>query len=174
MTAFASMIFLLIFLSVTAEAYLGSFGIALPFSAMAVFYISGLYGWRAGIIAGIVAGAAIDLLYGRNFPLSSIPLACISGLAFLWTIRGSMNTYLMQIIPGAATGLLVSSEIFLHGGEAGFQELMFKISQICFIVLATAIVMPLFLWVLDHAAAFFGFEKLCGIKTEITTRTDTK
>ena len=175
MTAVAALIFLLMFLSITAEVFAGSFGLVLPFSAMAVFYISGLYGWRSGILAGVVAGALLDLLYGRTLPLTAFPLASVGGFALLWTVRGSMKSYLMQVLPGVATGLLISAEIMLYSsGEGGFCGKTFHLSQALSIILETALIMPLFVWAMDRAAGFFGFEKLCGVKTEITTRTEVK
>ena len=174
MTAVAALIFLLMFLSITAEVFAGSFGLVLPFSAMAVFYISGLYGWRSGILAGVVAGVLLDLLYGRSLPLTAFPLASVGGLALLWTVRGSMKSYLMQVLPGAATGLLISTEIMLYSTGGGFSGKTFHLSQAFSIILETALIMPLFVWTMDHAAGFFGFEKFCGVKTEITTRTEVK
>lgn len=175
MTAFAALIFLLMFFSIAAEVFVGSFGLVIPFSAMAVFYISGLYGWRSGILAAVVAGVLLDLLYGRVLPLTAISLACVSGLAFVWTVRGSMKSYLMQVLPGAATGFLVSAELIMHSsGGVGLFEKLFHFSQTFSIILVSALIMPLFIWAMDSASIFFGFEKFCGIKTEVTTRTETK
>lgn len=65
------------------EVWLGNLGFALPLTVIPVFFASAQYGWRTGACWAFLAGCWVDLLYGRDFPIS-LP-ALLAAVLATWT-----------------------------------------------------------------------------------------
>lgn len=98
--------FLLLFTAVLAETWVGSYGVVVPLTPMTVFYLAVLRGWRVGLALGIVAGVAVDAVYGRELYLSPLSLAAVAVCAGFWHHRGYSRSLRFQCVPGAVMSLL--------------------------------------------------------------------
>ncbi|NOY75115.1 MAG: hypothetical protein GXP32_04905 [Kiritimatiellaeota bacterium] len=99
-------IFLLMFFSVFAETLCGAWGWLIPFTALSVFQLSIVYGWRIGMLAGIVAGAVLDSIYGRSAMTSPFAMIAVSISSVIWLRKGDTSSILPNFLPGALAGFV--------------------------------------------------------------------
>ena len=99
----ASYIFIVLFISVILEVMIGSSGVIIPLAALAVFYFSMVYSWRVGLFLGFFSGLAVDMLYGRDFPVSALSFAAVSGVTVFWLLKGETKDFYLHIVPGILT-----------------------------------------------------------------------
>ena len=104
----AAFIFLIMFFSVYSEVIIGSQGIILPLTSLSLFYLSISLGWRTGLLISIVAGTAIDMLYGRSYIITPFLMILTVGVSTVWLHRGDPVSILPNLIPGALAAFIVT------------------------------------------------------------------
>jgi hypothetical protein len=99
-------IMLLMLILFWLQLLLGSFALHLPLCVVGIFYISVAYSWRRGILWAVLAGISLDLVYGREFLMSTA--ACLLTVLFAeyWWRRTSVR--LRNCIPAGAFIALLS------------------------------------------------------------------
>jgi hypothetical protein len=105
--SFAAYAFILVFLSSLLELLLDSFGIGIPFLAMACFYLSVACGVAKSIPCALLGGCALDSILGRETPWTALLLLLAVGLGQLWLRRVEARTPLLLPLPGALLPLLL-------------------------------------------------------------------
>ena len=157
-------IFFFIFLTLSAGVLLelvsGSFGVIAPAALPVVFYFSIAFGWRTGLFCALGAGIAIDSIYGRAFPLSTLLLCISSGLSIFWILREDSKKLVMNLIPALVTGLiymipLCTLVLYFHGFE--WRSFFLTFFRLSFGILLSLILFPLLIIVLDSYGNSFGF-----------------
>jgi len=122
-------ILLVVFCALLAELAAGGFGLAVPFLAVVVFYLSTVYGWRLVTVPALLAGAVLDVTLGRHAPVTALlVLPLVISLARFWRHEGVCRYLMVQTLPGAFLGLiqaavLLSVESFMV--ERFFWRLLF-------------------------------------------------
>ena len=106
--AAAAFVFVTILISIHVETMVGSIGVLAPVAALAVFYFSTSFGWRAGAVAGILAGTAVDAVYGRAFFATPLEMMAVVALSRIWLHQGDPSSLFPNLIPGAAAAVVVS------------------------------------------------------------------
>jgi len=157
-------VFFFIFLTLSAGVLLelvsGNFGLIVPAALPVVFYFSIACGWQTGLFCAIGAGIAIDSIYGRDFPVSTLLLSISSGLSIFWILREDSKKLIMNIIPALVTGFiymlpLCAMILYFHGFDwRGFFLAFFRLS---FGIFLSLIFFPLLIVILDSYGNSLGF-----------------
>jgi len=147
----ATYIFLIVFFSLYFEVLCGSFGLFVPFTAFAIFYFSITYSLKLGIVIGFIAGAMLDILYGRGFIFSPFLMASTAILAHYWLYQGEPNSPIMHFLPGA--GVVLISVFPLLFFNMIFHNTAFFYSLNSFMAIPLgAFILPFFVTFLDFIA----------------------
>ena len=143
------------------ELITASYGLAVPAVAVAVFYLTFVFGWRAVVIQALVAGALPDIFLGRHFP--AVPLLVLPGimlLARLWRSEGNPRLLPLQVIPGIACGLLQAAVLLpleSFSQEPFFWNLLFhNVWLACQYALGGALLTPVFCHFFDQMSRKLG------------------
>lgn len=147
------------------ESWCGAYGFFLPCGAITVFYLTVVYGWRAGLAAALAVGFGIDRIFMRSdFPsLTGTVSAVAIGMFWLW--RADSRMIWLRLLPGAAIAVITVTPAVIHGffySGASPDHMLQGILSWCFAVLSTAIVTLVLSLVLDDVAIRLGlpqFEK---------------
>ncbi len=101
-------IFVLSFGAAVLEAWAGTAGWMAPLLPCALFYLAAAAtDWRRILPAALLAGAVLDIAYGRTLPVTALGiLPILLCLARFWRREGNCRTVLIQIVPGAFCGLV--------------------------------------------------------------------
>ncbi|MFA6567563.1 MAG: hypothetical protein WCS96_05070 [Victivallales bacterium] len=167
----ASYIFIVLFVSVMLEVMAGSSGVIIPLSALAVFYFSMVYGWRFGLFLGFISGLAVDMLYGRDIPVSALSFAAVSGVTVFWLLKGETKDFYLHVVPGILTAAIaVTPVLLLHSEEiavSGFANFAFLF---LFSVTAGAFCLPFLIIFLDMLSEWLGMELYRSARENIGER----
>lgn len=109
-------IFILLFLALLFQLFLGSVGIVFPLCSLIIFYLTVVYGWKIILFPAMITGAMLDLLYGRTFCLSLITLPVVVFWAVLWVDKGIPHDIYLQFIPAVISTLIYCLPIFIING----------------------------------------------------------
>lgn len=91
----------------------GSLALHLPLCIAGIFYICVAYSWRCGLFWAVLAGISLDLLYGREFLMSTAAFLLTVLFAEYWWRRTSVR--LRNCIPaGAGIALLGMVPVWLY------------------------------------------------------------
>jgi hypothetical protein len=156
----AAAIFLLLFMAVTLEVAGGGFGLVLPLTASAVFYLGGMLGWRAALPLAVLAGAWLDLLFGRPWLASSVAMVavCLGSQAWPTGERGQpLGIYLLPgAFLGGVTALVPSlAEWLATGGEPSLALVLGMAGQAVAATVFGALLLPSLILAVDLAAGIF-------------------
>jgi len=147
----AAFIFILLFISIYFEVLSGSFGIIIPFTAFAIFYLSITYSLKSGIFFGFLAGTVLDTLYGRTFLISPFLMAAITLLADYWLHQGEPDSPFLHFLPGTAVTFLYVFPLMLF--NIVFHNIAFSNSLNAFFALpAGAFILPFYITISDYIA----------------------
>ncbi len=167
----ACYIFLVLALSIMAEAMIGGFGMIIPLTGMSVFYFSMVHGWRMGLALGFFSGLVLDMLFGRTVPVSTLGLMAVSGVTVFWLLKGETKDFLLHAVPGMMTGLVaVLPAIAIY-----WRSMLFGgVWDIFFILLSSvisgALLLPLIVLCLDAASEWLGMELYRNARENIEER----
>ncbi|OGV38522.1 MAG: hypothetical protein A2020_13250 [Lentisphaerae bacterium GWF2_45_14] len=153
-------IFLTLFSAVLLEFLFGGIGIIAPTALPVVFYFSIACGWRAGLFCAIAAGVALDAVYGRIFPLSTLLLSISSALSIFWILREDSKKLLMNLIPAIVTGFIYTAPpciIILYRHGLDWQNLFSAFFRLSFGIFLSLLLFPLVIVFLDSFGDSFGF-----------------
>jgi hypothetical protein len=106
----------ILFAAVLLELWAGTNGCCLPAVALAGFYATVAWGWRASFVPLLLTAVILDATLGRRFPVSALLLApAVLFLARFWRRKGNCRQLSVQWVPGALVGfiqgaLLLASE----------------------------------------------------------------
>ena len=106
--ALGAFIFLIIFISINCELLAGSANFIIPFSALSIFYISIMAGWKRGLLLAVITGTAVDILYGRTILLTPYLMMLTVAAGIFWLHKGDPVSILPHLIPGSVIALIVS------------------------------------------------------------------
>lgn len=149
--AITAFIFLTVFISIYLEVLTGSMGIIVPLTGAAVFYLAIAYGWRTGLVISLVAGSAIDMLYGRALLITPYCMMLTVFASLLWLHKGDPVSALPNLIPGALTAFIVTfpwlalNTYFNHNYLQNLYLLIFS-------VLCGALMLPILIPIFDYIA----------------------
>jgi len=144
-------VFLVIFLSLYFEVLVGSMGIFIPLTSLSVFYFAINRGWIAGMFIGIIAGAALDLLYGRTMMLSPFTMMFIAIISVFWLHKGEPESVLLHFLPGAFVAFIVTFPI-LFINSCLYESFMQNFFNLVFSTVAGAMLMPVMIPLYDALA----------------------
>lgn len=167
----ASYIFVVLFVSVMLEVMAGSSGVIIPLAALTVFYFSMVYGWRIGLVLGFVSGLAVDMLYGREIPVSALSFAAVSGVTIFWLLKGETKDFYLHIVPGILTAAIAVAPVLISHSEeiaiSGFANFAFL-----FLLSLTsgAFCLPFLVIFLDMISEWLGMELYRTAKENIEKR----
>ena len=154
----AVFLFLILFLSIFCEVIFGSFGLIVPVSACAIFYISVNYGWKLSIVLSLLTGLVIDVLFGRHGFLTSYLLFFISIFAVYWLHKGILKIIRLQVIPGIFIGLIYAAPQLLScyfAYDSGFLLFLYKIISLMFTIILSAALLPFMVLIMDSFSEKF-------------------
>ncbi|MCK5845291.1 MAG: hypothetical protein KAG97_11330 [Victivallales bacterium] len=101
-------LFIVLFASIFLEVCCGALGWLIPLTALSVFHLSIVYGWRSGMLVGVLAGAVIDSLYGRMALTTPFSMAAIALFSVFWLRKGDPTSIFPNFLPGAVAGALAA------------------------------------------------------------------
>ena len=166
-----SYIFVVLFISVMLEVMAGSSGVIIPLAALVVFYFSMVYGWKVGLFLGFVSGLAVDMLYGRDVPVSALSFAAVSGVTVFWLLKGETKDFYLHIVPGILTASIAVLPVLLFNSKeifvSGFANLAFLF---LLSVTAGAFCLPFLIIFLDMLSEWLGMELYRTAKENIEER----
>ena len=90
--------------ALVAEAGVSAYGVALPVTAAAVFYLAVVFGWRVLLAPALLAAVALEVLYGRRYGVTLVAAAATLAVAAVWRREGNCRSRLTQAAPGAIIG----------------------------------------------------------------------
>ena len=159
---------LMLFCSILFSALLGNSGIVFPFPAAVIFYLAVVYGWQLGVIAAVVSGVAIELLYGYS-AYSPVILLLIVGFARLWLHNYNTRNIRFTLFPGIVVGVIVflPQLIFL---QLSYRILSLMTTQLVFGVIFMMLILPLTVFTLDKIAYAVGLPLFKDAKTKLIHR----
>ena len=148
-------IFLVLFTSIFLEVFVGALGWLIPLTALAVFHLSIVYGWRLGMTAGVIAGAVLDSLYGRMALTTPFSMLAVSLLAVLWLRKGDTSSIPPNFLPGAIAGAIAAFPPLLL--NSWWHETFYLDVDIFFLaVLSDAFILPFLIAFLDFISEKTG------------------
>ncbi|GEM_PF-3187961 len=155
----ASYIFIVLFISIMFEVMVGSAGVIFPLTSISLFYFGMVYGWRTGLFLGFFSGLVIDMLYGRDVPISALSHMAVSGVVIFWLLKGETKDFLLHVFPGIIVSALAViplmvvqlNGIILYGGWNILFLLLFSL-------VAGGITLPLLVFFLDLISELLGME----------------
>lgn len=153
--AASAFIFLVLFTAIFMEVVFGALGWLIPLSALAIFHISIVYGWRTGMIAGVVAGAVIDSLYGRSAMTTPFAMILIAYGSVLWLNKGDTSSILPNFLPGAIAGFVVALPLLLL--NAWWRKSVFpNMEVLIFATISGSLILPAMIAFLDYISEKSG------------------
>ncbi len=141
----AAYVFALSFLAALGELVLDSYGVSLPFVAIACFYLTVALGIGAGGFCAVFGGASLDFVLGREHPLSVPLLLVVAGLALLWLYKFESKSMLFLCVPGAALPFIVWVPVaFLERsyGSGWLPGLLLQFSDAAVASVCSALLLP--------------------------------
>ena len=163
-------IFMLLFLAIYAEVMSGSFGMIIPLTVLAVFYVSVTYGWHVGMAVGGTAGIIIDSLYGRSPCFSAFTMAGVAGLAMFWLYKGDVRHLRFQVIPGLVIPVIYIlpplAQNFLSLGPGVF-AFVDDATMLVAAGLVGCIILPVMVLALDAFNSLFKLEEYMKAKDRL-------
>jgi len=157
-------IFLLLFLAISLETGVGAGGLPVPVTPLVVFYLGGVAGWRLALPLGFFAGIWLDLLYGRELPISAVVMALVGCSAIPWPAGDQARPPPAYCWPGALCGWLAAAipgAVRLSGAAAGWSALGEWLWQGLLAAGLGAVFLPGLILVLDELAGAFGLPTYC-------------
>jgi len=163
--AAAAFVFVTLLASIHLETMAGSMGVLAPVAALAVFYFSTSFGWRAGAVAGIIAGTAVDAIYGRAFFATPLEMLAVVALSRIWLHQGDPSSPFPNLIPGAAAAVIVSLPQLAWNAWIS-RDIQRDALLLAFAVGFGAFVLPLMIQVLDFMAGKLALPKYKTARAE--------
>jgi len=167
----ACYIFVVLFMSVMLEVMLGSANVIIPLTGMSLFYFSMVYGWRTGLFLGFFSGIAVDMLFGREVPVSALGFMAVSGVTAFWLLKGETKDFLLHVFPGILTGLVTILPVIL----VYWKDMMLCGTGDVFMLLLIALVsgallLPFLILLLDFLSEWLGMELYRNARENIEER----
>jgi len=163
-------VFAIAFVSTLAELLLDSFGISLPFIAVACFYLAVAQGFWAGAACALFGGASLDFMLGREHPLSVLLLLAVVGLALLWLYRFESSSILLLCVPGALLPSMTWAPIaLLERGYGGgwLPGLLLQISDAAVASACSAALLPGMVLALDSLGQYLDLDLFTDAKDRL-------
>jgi len=154
---------MILLLSILLELFSGSWGFALFMSAYVVFYLCRLYSVGVGFLTAMIAGFAIDAVYGREE--SIMPFVLLAPVAVAYYFRKELFYGALETaMPGMLIGLLSSLLAFVCTFDEDYWQLIFSL---IFNVAAGCVIMPVLVLMLD---TFLNMLNLRGITSPLLAK----
>lgn len=154
-------IFLVLFLAMVFQIYLGNIGLIVPLTALLVFYLTIVFDWQMGMLSGVFAGIILDLLYGRTLFISPCINILVSILAIVWLHKGELKFLALQMFPAAILSLLyIVPFVYLtyQQTQHGFFLAMKGLGVIAVSTVISMLLFPCIIKVLDVINGPLGFD----------------
>ena len=149
--AVGAFIFLILFTSVYLEVMAGKFGIIIPLSAISIFYLSVIFGWKNGMILGIITGMVIDMLYGRTIILTPYLMMMTVAAGTFWLHKGDPVSILPHLIPGATVAIIITLPLLaLSTYQTGLY--LSNLYKLLISVASGSLMLPLMIALFDYIA----------------------
>jgi len=142
------------------EFFLGSFGVIIPVTALAIYYITVTQGLTIGITAAVIAGIIIDAFYYRPYTLSPYIYCAVSFLANAWISKGQAKSLSLHLIPGGTTALICTIPFIISNNlEFGLtmDSIFNNITHVIITFIISGILLPVMIVTLDVFSEFFEF-----------------
>jgi hypothetical protein len=165
-------IFLLMFFALTGQIMLGNLGLFLPVTATMIFYITVCFGWQRGMLCSVVAGLALDVLYGISNLTPFIFLA-VCGLAAFWLVYQQVRPASINFIPGMLTALITffpQMLIKIYNNSFGIYIFNEWLPSMFFVISFCAILLPVIIVICDHFGKSLGLPVYVDAKHQLTIR----
>lgn len=153
-------IFLLCFFSMLGEFFISSYGIIIPLTALAIYYITVTQGLTLGIIFAVVTGIIIDACFYRTVTLSPWIYTAVVLLANSWIKKGQANSLFLHLIPGGTTALICTMPFLINNNlEFGFTLNSFfsNITHLITTFILSGILLPVMIILFDVFSEIFEF-----------------
>ena len=153
-------IVLIFFLSMLVELMISSFGFMIPFTALALYYVTVTQGLTIGLISAVINGIIIDAYFYREPALSLWIYIAVAFLAHSWMNKGKINSLLLHMIPGATTALICTVPYIISNNmRLGFTLNSFfgNITHLLTSSIISGIMLPVMIIIFDVFSEFFEF-----------------
>ena len=153
-------IILLFFGSMLIEFFTSKFGVIVPFTALALYYVTVTQGLPVGIISAVVTGVIIDACFYRTANLSPFIYIGISLLAHSWIKKGQVKSLLLHLIPGGTTALICTVPFIINNNLQFGLSLNSFFSNITHMITSftlSGILLPIMIIVFDVVSEMFEF-----------------
>jgi len=154
---FISLIF---FVSMLSEFLISTFGIMVPFTALALYYITSTQGLPLGLVFAVITGVIIDACYYRPVTLSPWIYCAVAFLADSWIQKGQAKSLSLHLIPGGTTALICTVPFIINNNlEFGLSLNSFfsNITQLIVTFVLSGIFLPVMIIAFDIFSEIFEF-----------------
>ncbi|QSH41787.1 hypothetical protein P0136_06230 [Lentisphaerota bacterium ZTH] len=152
------------------QLLVGNVGVYLPLCALGVFYLSVSGSWRKAVFVALLAGAALDSLYGRSLMLSPFTFVLTALYGQFWIRHYNSKQLAESIVPGVLIPVITLVPLWLYRFySSGLNLFQIKSALTMFIFTCTfgAVFMPLLVIILDNAAGMFRLPKYTEAKKRL-------
>lgn len=169
--AISAFIFLVLFTAIFMEVICGALGWLIPLSALAIFHISIVYGWKRGMLLGVLAGSVIDSLYGRIVLTTPFAMILIAAGGVLWLHKGDTSSILPNFLPGALAGFAVAlPQLFLNAWSQ--KTIFLNMEVLVFATISGSLILPAMIAFLDYISERSGLPMYLKAKAAAKDRRD--
>lgn len=166
-------LFTLSFCFSAAELIAGGFGLMLPLTALAVFYLTIAYGWRATAPAAVLCAVGMDLALARDFPAALTLIAATMVFAAYWLRKGGQKSVLANIFPGIVLAVALVAPflaIELLSPTINPEAVKHDVFNLVLAILFAAPGLPLMIAVLDEIAESLRLKRFMDARKNIFER----
>lgn len=166
-------IFLIFFTSMLIELMVSSFGFIIPFTALALYYVTVTQGLTIGVISAVINGIIIDAYFYREPALSIWIYIAIALLAHTWMKKWQSSSLLLHLIPGATTALICTVPYIISNNmRLGFTLNSFfgNVTHLITSAVISGIMLPVMIIIFDIFSEFFEFPLYSKVSRNIKRR----
>ena len=146
-------IFMIMLILFWLQLLFGSLALHLPLCVGGIFYITIAFSWRRGIFWAVLSGISLDLLYYREFFLSTWAFVAVVIFAEYWLRKNDMRHLRNSIFPGMIIAFISVLPIWIYklsmfNNIVGVLKDMLPIT--IFVSCLNALLLPLIVLLLDE------------------------
>lgn len=163
-------IFIVIFFSIFSELIFGYYGAFVPFTALAVYYISVVYDLKTGIFTAVIAGFVLDILLGRILLISPLVLILVVFFAKFWLYHGILKSLHLQIFPGIVVSIIYAVPLVFINYYLNCHGLLLFLYKILNIITAMGIgciFLPIVVLLLDSISIKLNLNQYTKAKEQL-------
>ena len=154
-------------LAVTVELILRSFGLMLPLAAIFLFYAAIVFGYRAGLLAGLLAACGLDFMSGNPHPYTMIAFGLVIALSWFWLNKVESESILLHAVPGALIPPILWVCMLFFFTDSFFANLIQQMPGVVIASFFCAILLPLEIFLFDTMNEKLGIDLYTNAKIRL-------